>query len=75
MPETQEIQTRRPSRPKEVLSLLDSSLDKRRDLWAYSLLALGFLIRIWHASGTFLDRHEHVRRLVARVLDDDRRPY
>src|SRR3984893_13717416 len=58
MPETQEIQTRRPSRPKEVLSLLDSSLDKRRNLWVYSLLALGFLVRIWHASGRFLNSDE-----------------
>jgi Dolichyl-phosphate-mannose-protein mannosyltransferase len=58
MPETQEIQARRPSHPKEVLSLLDSSLDKRRNLWACCLLILGFLIRIWHASGTFLNSDE-----------------
>ncbi len=58
MPETQEIQIRRPGSPKNVLSLLDSSLDERRNLWAYSLLVLGFLIRIWHASGTFLNSDE-----------------
>jgi hypothetical protein len=58
MPETQEIQARRPSSPNDVLSVLDSSLDKRRNLWAYSLLGLGFLIRLWHASGTFLNSDE-----------------
>ncbi len=58
MAETQEIQTRRPSIPNDVLSRLDSSLDNSRNLWAYSLLVLGFLIRIWHASGTFLNSDE-----------------
>jgi hypothetical protein len=58
MPETQEIQIRRPGSPQNVLSLLDSSLDERRNLWAYSLLVLGFLTRIWHASGTFLNSDE-----------------
>src|SRR5256885_7446559 len=58
MPETQEIETRRPSSPNGVLSLLESSLDKRSNLWAYALLGLGFLIRLWHASGTFLNSDE-----------------
>ena len=58
MPETQEIQTGRPSRPKEILRLLDSSIDRRRHLWAYFLFAVGFLVRIWHASGTFLNSDE-----------------
>jgi hypothetical protein len=58
MAETQEIQTRHPSSPDNAFSWLDSSFDKRRNLWAYSLLLLGFLIRIWHASGTFLNSDE-----------------
>ena len=58
MSETQEIQTRRSSTLRDVLCRLDSSFDKRRNLWAYSLLVLGFLIRIWHASGTFLNSDE-----------------
>jgi hypothetical protein len=54
----QETQTRSTSCPKQVSSRLDSSLDRRRNLWSYGLLVLGFLVRIWHASGTFLNSDE-----------------
>jgi len=58
MPETQEIKTRGPIRPKDLLSSLDSSLDKKRKLWAYIFLMLGFFARIGHARGTFLNSDE-----------------
>ena len=58
MPEIEEIQKRRLSGFKELLSRLDSSLHRKQNAWTYSLLALGFLARVWHASGTFLNSDE-----------------
>ena len=58
MPEIQEIQTPRANRSQPIFAGIDSSFDRHRILWAYSLLVLGFLIRIWHASGTFLNSDE-----------------
>jgi uncharacterized membrane protein len=57
-PEIQEIQTRNASRPQKVLPRLDSWLGEKRNPWVYSFLTLGFLIRTWHASGTFLNSDE-----------------
>ena len=58
MPELQEIQTFRATRSQPLFARIDSSFDQHRNLWAYSLLGLGFLVRIWHASGTFLNSDE-----------------
>jgi len=58
MPETQEIQTRTASSPQKILPRLDSWLDERRNLWVCCFFSLGLLIRIWHASGTFLNSDE-----------------
>jgi len=41
-----------------MLPRSDSWLNERRNLWVYSFLILGFLIRVWHASGTFLNSDE-----------------
>ena len=57
MSELQEIQTSLAERSQPILARLDSSFD-HRSLWAGSLLVLGFLIRIWHASGSFLNSDE-----------------
>ena len=37
---------------------MDSSLDGPHNPWTYVLLGVGFLVRIWHASGTFLNSDE-----------------
>jgi hypothetical protein len=58
MPELQAIQSPRATRAKEILARIDQSLDQCQVLWTYALLAAGFLVRIWHASGTFLNSDE-----------------
>jgi 4-amino-4-deoxy-L-arabinose transferase-like glycosyltransferase len=58
MPEIQEIPTSRAKRSQPLFARIDSSFDSNRNLWASFLLVLGFLIRIWHASGTFLNSDE-----------------
>src|SRR5437660_10522167 len=58
MPELQEIQTSRAKRSQPLFARIDSSFDQHRNRWAYFVLVLGFLIRIWHASGTFLNSDE-----------------
>lgn len=58
MPELQEIQSSRAARPKRILALIDLSLSRRRSLWICALLLAGFLLRVWHASGTFLNSDE-----------------
>src|SRR4051812_27322097 len=58
MPELQEIECSRAKRSQPLLTRMDSSFDQYLNLWAYLLLVLGFLIRIWHASGTFLNSDE-----------------
>jgi hypothetical protein len=58
MPELQAIQGLRATRSKEILARIDQSLDQRQVLWTSALLAAGFLVRIWHASGTFLNSDE-----------------
>lgn len=57
MPELQEIKTSHATR-QHILVRMDSSVDQHRNLWIYALLAIGFLIRVWHASGTFLNSDE-----------------
>ena len=60
--QAQEIQTRRSFSEKLRLRLLstrlDSSIRSKSALWTYALLGAGFLVRIWHASGTFLNSDE-----------------
>lgn len=58
MPEIQEIQPARTATSNGFLALIDSSLNRWRNLWIYSLLLSGFLVRVWHASGTFLNSDE-----------------
>src|SRR5256885_12578848 len=58
MPELQEIECSRAKRSQPLLARMDSSFYQHRNLWAYLLLVLGFLIRIWHASDTFLNSDE-----------------
>lgn len=58
MPELQEIQTSRAKRSQQVLARMDLSFGRHRNLCLFALLALGFVIRIFHASGTFLNSDE-----------------
>jgi len=58
MPQIQEIQTTRVTKSRDVVAQLDLSFVQNPNLWAYALLALGFLVRVWHASGTFLNSDE-----------------
>src|SRR4051794_36901472 len=58
MPELQEIQTSRVTRSQALFAGIDSSFERHRNLWAYFLVALGFFVRIWHASGSFLNSDE-----------------
>lgn len=68
MPETQEIQKRPNSRPTHVFFALDPSLDKGWNLCVYFLLILGLLVRLWHASGTFLNSDEVMHFAAANQL-------
>lgn len=68
MPETQEIHKRPNSRPKHVFFALDPSLDKGWNLCVYFLLILGLLVRLWHASGTFLNSDEVMHFAAANQL-------
>lgn len=58
MPELQEIQSSRVTRSQALFAGIDSSFERHRNLWAYFLVALGFFVRVWHASGTFLNSDE-----------------
>jgi Dolichyl-phosphate-mannose-protein mannosyltransferase len=40
------------------MSRIDGSVLQTENLWAIALLFAGFLVRIWHASGTFLNSDE-----------------
>ena len=60
--QAQEIQTKRSFSESLRLRLLsarlDSSIRSKSALWTYALLGAGFLVRIGHASGTFLNSDE-----------------
>ena len=58
MPELQEIESPRNFPRQLLLNRTDSSFDRHRALWISVSLSLGLLIRIWHASGTFLNSDE-----------------
>ncbi|HEX3106688.1 MAG TPA: glycosyltransferase family 39 protein [Terriglobales bacterium] len=58
MPELQATQTPRAYKSKETLAWMDSSVALHRALWIYALFVAGLLVRIWHASGTFLNSDE-----------------
>jgi len=48
-----------------LLDWLETSLKQRPTLWMCALLAAGFVVRIWHASGTFLNPDEVMHFLAA----------
>jgi hypothetical protein len=48
-----------------VLMWLDTSIRQRPNLWMYSILGLGLIVRIWHASGTYLNPDEALHFFVA----------
>ncbi len=50
------------------LGWLDASIRRRPNLCMYSLLAGGFLVRLWHASGTYLNPDEALHFFVANKV-------
>src|SRR5258708_24912990 len=48
-----------------LLMWLDNSIRQRPNLWMYSILGLGLMVRIWHASGTYLNPDEALHFFVA----------
>jgi Dolichyl-phosphate-mannose-protein mannosyltransferase len=60
--QAQEIPTKRsfsePLRWRVLSTRLDSSIRSKSWLWTYALLAVGSVVRIWYASGTFLNSDE-----------------
>ncbi|HZQ18101.1 MAG TPA: glycosyltransferase family 39 protein [Terriglobales bacterium] len=58
MPEIQEIPTAGERRWQSTLIRIDHSVVQNANRWSFLLLAAGFLVRIWHASGTFLNSDE-----------------
>src|SRR5437773_10943874 len=50
------------------LAWLDAFIRPRRNLCMYSLLAAGFLVRLWHASGTYLNPDEALHFFVANKV-------
>lgn len=68
MPELQETQISYAPHPQQVWARLDSYFVEHRNLWIFALLLLGFLVRIWHASGTFLNSDEVMHFAAANHL-------
>ncbi|HKW19539.1 MAG TPA: glycosyltransferase family 39 protein [Terriglobales bacterium] len=58
MPEVQEIQTARKQKAGASFGWMSSALERNSNLCAFAMLAAGFMVRIWHASGTFLNSDE-----------------
>jgi len=54
----QQIPATAPSPLQTFLARLESSIRHRSGTWTYALLAAGLLVRLWHASGTFLNPDE-----------------
>ncbi len=54
----QEIPATAPSPLQTLLARLESSIHSRPSAWVCALLAAGLLVRLWHASGTFLNPDE-----------------
>ena len=60
------VQSQRGNRA--VLARLDASLLKHPNVWMYALLAGGFLVRLWHATGTYLNPDEALHFFVANKV-------
>jgi 4-amino-4-deoxy-L-arabinose transferase-like glycosyltransferase len=50
------------------LAWLDASIQRRPNLCMYCLLAAGFLVRLWHATGTYLNPDEALHFFVANKV-------
>ena len=58
MAQLQQIAESPGSRASVLLGGVDSSLRDKPTLWISALLLAGFLVRLWHATGTFLNPDE-----------------
>ena len=65
MQELETIPTGRRSSRRPLLEWVDSLLERHPRLWLMSLLVAGFLVRIWHASGTYLHPDEALHFFIA----------
>jgi hypothetical protein len=54
----QQIPATAPDSLQTLLARLESSIRGKPTSWTFSLLAVGLLVRLWHASGTFLNPDE-----------------
>jgi hypothetical protein len=68
MPQIQEIAVSHPGAPASFEARVDSSIARHGLLWSYALLLAGFLLRVWHASGTFLNSDEVMHFSAANQL-------
>ena len=50
------------------MAWLDASIQRRPNLCMYALLAAGFLVRLWHATGTYLNPDEALHFFVANKV-------
>jgi len=65
MAEIAQVSAVRQNRLYVLLDPLDSSIQRSPNRWLYGLLAAGFAVRIWHASGTYLNPDEALHFFVA----------
>src|SRR5262249_835720 len=51
-----------------IIDKVSSSIQRFPNRWMYSLLAIGFLVRLWHATGTYLNPDEALHFFVANKV-------
>src|SRR5215813_2778112 len=68
MPSPSQIQQSRESRFRRSLEKVSHSIDRFPNRSMYSVVVLGFLVRLWHASGTYLNPDEALHFFVANKV-------
>ena len=68
MPQVQESAIAPPRGLRAALASAGGSVHKHPAIWTCSLLAAGLLVRIWHASGTFLNSDEAIQFAIANKV-------
>jgi hypothetical protein len=65
---TEEVALRSQSWIKTCIARFDSFVQQHSNAWMYSIVAVGFLVRLWHASGTYLNPDEALHFFVANKV-------
>jgi 4-amino-4-deoxy-L-arabinose transferase-like glycosyltransferase len=65
MAQPQEIASARAPGMRVLVAQLESSIQSRPTIWAFALLAAGLVVRVWHASGTYLNPDEALHFFMA----------